>query len=156
MATAFIPSGGGGPDTIIANDGWFPDLDTADFKSHTAHGDTFGAERLAAALTGAMIEINTVLRDWRAATGAARLADVPAPVYGTAAAAQSEKIILYRAAVFARARAQLLDTTRDYDTTRDGHTQADKLEDNAATWMQISHESLSRLMDRPRAVVELI
>ncbi|MBC7907044.1 MAG: head completion/stabilization protein [Rhodospirillaceae bacterium] len=152
-STAFIPSNNpGATPATVANDGWFPNLDIDDFKAQTGHGDVFSTARLSAVVQAAMIEVNASIAAWRSAQTAATLALVPATMYGDT----SEKIVLYRTAVFARARAQLLDTTRDYDSTKTGHGRADALEDTAAKYLQQSTEALARLTGRARMVVELI
>lgn len=150
--SAFVPTTPAISDTTIVNDGWAPDLSTADLQAETGLGDTFGATRIAGALRDAMIEINIVISGWRAAQSAATLAEVPARTYG----GTSEKVILYKSAVYARARAQLLSVTRDYDTTRDGHDKAEALEATAADWLARANEAVSRLIGRGRTVVELI
>lgn len=152
MSLALIPSTNPGEDQTVSNNGWYPDLSAADFKSETGHGDVFGADRVAAAIQAAMIEINAGIADWRAQQTAATLADIPAPLYGS----ESEKIILYRQAVFARARGWLLRQTRDYDSTKDGHAKSEALEATAEDYQQQSTEALARLTGRPRTVVELI
>lgn len=152
--SAFIPStdpAADAPETV-ANDGWFPDLSLADFHAQTGQGDTFDPARIAAAIQSAMIEVNASIGAWRARQAAASLAEVPARTYGEV----SEKVILYRAAVFARARAQLLANTRDYDSTKSGHARADALEATAADYLRQSNEAVARLIDRRRTVVELI
>lgn len=151
--SSFIPSAPLAPaPATIGNDGWYPDLAVADFHAETGQGQTFAPPRVAAVLLAAVIEINASLKDWRAAQTAASLAEIPAVKYG----AVSEKVILYRTAVFARARAQLLGNTRDYDSTKDGHDRAEKLEATADDYMRQSNEALARLTGRPRTIVELI
>lgn len=150
---ALIPSDNPAPTVeTVANDGWYPDLALADFHDQTGQGKTFAPARIAAVLLAATIEINASLAEWRAAQTAPSLAEVPAPKYGEV----SEKVILYRTAVFTRARAQLLDVTRDFDSTKDGHDRAEKLEATADDYLRQSNEALSRLTDRPRTIVELI
>lgn len=150
--TTFIPTNPVPGNQTIANDGWYPDLDLDDFRARTGLGNVFGAERLAAAVQAAMIEVNAAIRSWRDTQTAASLAVVPAPAYGEV----SEKVILYTAAVFARARAGLLRTTRDYDSTKDGHGRAEALEEIAEDYLQQSAEAVARLIGRTRMVVELI
>lgn len=152
MSLALIPSTNPGEDQTVRNDGWYPDLDAAQFKLKTGQGDVLGVDQVAAEILDAMIEINASIAAWRAEQTAATLADVPAPVYGD----ESEKIILYRQAVFARARAALLRRTRDYDSTKDGHAKAEALEATAEDYQQQSTEALARLTGRARIVVELI
>ena len=150
---SFIPSNSADTDDeTIANDGWFPDLSTAELRDETGLGDIFGAGRVAATLRGAMIETNASIGAWRAVQTAATLSAVPATTYGDV----SEKVTLYKSAVYARTRAELLATTRDYDSTKDGHDKADALEETAADWLRKASEYLARLIGRPRAIVELI
>ncbi len=154
MTTAFIPSTDTAAtgDEIVANNGWYPDLAPADFRAQTGMGEVFGLERIAAAIQVAMIEVNASIAAWQATQSADTLAEVPAPQYG----AVSEKVILYTQAVFSRARAEMLRTTRDYDATKDGHDRADKLEATAEDYQRQSNEALARLTGRGRMVVELI
>lgn len=154
MPTAFIPTDNPNADDAapVVNDGFYPDLDPDDFKAQTGLSDVFRPERLRAVLQSAMIEVNASIAAWRIGQTAARLADVPSPHYGDT----TEKVLLYTQAVFARARAQLLRTTRDYDSTKDGHDRADDLGKVAEDYQQQSTEALARLTGRPRMVVELI
>lgn len=154
MTTAFIPSTNpnAAADETVWNDGWYPDIVLGEFKQQTGLGDLYDAARVIAAVTAAMIEVNASIAAWRAGQTAETLEAVPAPQYGEV----SEKAILYTRAVFARARAELLRTTRDYDSTKDGHARADKLEATADDYLQQSAEALARLTGRPRMVVELI
>lgn len=150
---SFIPSSGAAPlDQVVPNDGFFPDLGVAEMRDQTGLGSVFGPERIAAVLQAAMIEVNADLADWRGGLGTATLAEVPAPSYGGVSA----KVILYKTGVYTRARAALIDTTRDYDSTKSGHGRADALEETADSWLAQSNEALARLIDRPRTVVELI
>lgn len=152
--SALIPSTNPAADApeAVANDGWFPDLDLADFHAQTGQGDTFDPARIAAAIQSAMIEVNASVSAWRDAQTAPSLAEVPARTYGDV----SEKVILYRSGVFARARAQLLANTRDYDSTKSGHDRADALEATADDYLRQSNEAIARMIGRRRTVVELI
>lgn len=130
----------------IANDGWYPALEIADFRAATGLGTTWGNDRVAPALTLAMIHVNTALAEWRATRPESTLSAAPNP----------NLPLLYRWAVYGRARAELLLSTRDYDSTRDGHDRATMLEATAADWSRRSAESLAAIMGRSSTVVELI
>jgi len=138
-------------DTLVKNDGWYPDLDAKDFIDQTGQPDIFDMVRVTSALQ-AVIEINLSLADWRDRQTVDSLSAVPATNYGGV----SEKVILYTTAVFSRVRAQLLRKTRDFDSTKDGHNRADKLEETATDYLRQSTEALARLTGRSRTVVELI
>lgn len=150
---SFIPSNATSPeDQTVSNDGFYPALGVAEMRAQTGLGTVFGVERVAAVLRATMIEVNDSLIDWRANCSGPSLADIPADTYGGVSA----KVTLYKTAVYTRARATLIETTRDYDSTKSGHDRADTLEETADSWLQQSIEALSRLMDRPRTVVDLI
>lgn len=151
--SSFIPSNPAAPaDAPVPNDGWFPDLSVVELRDWTRLGSVLGDASLKATLQAAMIEVNHGLKSWRATLTQPALADVPAPVYDGV----SEKINLYKMGVYCRARANLIETARDYDSTKSGHDRADALEDTADTWFRLSSESLSRLTERPRTIVDLI
>ncbi|RCK44808.1 hypothetical protein TH25_19315 [Thalassospira profundimaris] len=151
--TSFIPSGN--PNTnnsTIENDGFFPDIDLDDIRNRTGLTDIFTDMQIATATRDAMIETNAVLSQWRTSQVADRLADVPCATYGDT----PEKVHLYLTAISARVRSFMVDTTRDYDSTKSGHDRADALEATSDRWLQAWNEALSRLMARKRTVVELI
>jgi hypothetical protein len=153
MATSFIPANGSdAEDRAVENDGWYPSLSVADCRAQTGLATMFGADRVAAELLAAMIDVNASISGWRGAQTAPSLADVPAPVYGGV----SEKVALYTRAVYAMARARLTNVVRDYDATAKGHDRADALEETVAVWRQSSQEALARLTGRTRTTVELI
>jgi hypothetical protein len=151
--SSFIPSGGLPEEsTIVPNDGWYPDLTVSECRASTGLGTVYTADRVAAELLGAMMEVNAGLTAWRARQSASSLAGVPGLTYGEI----PEKVALYKAAVFASCRARMIDVTRDYDSTKSGHNRADALVETADSWRQRASEALSRLTDRPRTTVELI
>lgn len=150
---SFIPSNGADvADRAVTNDGWYPDLSVAACRAETGLPSMFDAERVGAEVLAAAIDVNAGIADWRAGQTAASLDDVSATRYG----AVSEKVALYRRAVYALARARLTDQVRDYDTTAKGHDRADALDGTVAGWRQVSQEALARLTERARTTVELI
>lgn len=151
----FVPSENSDPATseVVINDGFYPDLLLDEFQSRMDVGDDVQAARMINVVTEAMYEINASLSEWRLTlVEYTTLEDVPSDVYGTVI----QKIWLYEAAIFNRARALLLETRRDYDTTKAGRDKADMVELPSDTYFRASHEALTRLMDRPRSTIELI
>lgn len=150
--TSFIPAGGKADDITLLNGGFWPTLSVATCRAETGLGSDWSADRIAAELLAVTIDVNASLSDWRSRQAAASLAAVPAPLYdGT-----SEKVILYRRAVYALVRAEQLDVTRDYDSTGKGHARADALTTTADSWRAKAQTALARLIGRPATVVELI
>lgn len=152
MSTAFIPTTPAAADQIVHNDGWYPDLSVSEMKARTGLGEVFGSDRVAAAIQAALIDVNAGIIGWRAVQTAPDLAGVSPDTLGD----QPVKVILYTDAVYCRARAGLLNVTRDYDSTKSGHDRAALLESTADHWMERSNVALARLTGRARMVVELI
>ena len=153
--STFIPAGGATTNIAIATPAFYPDLSTDEMREATGLGTLYTPQRLAMMVKLSAIAVNQALTDWQAdqeLAGHASLDAVPADQIGD----ESILVQLYRAAVYCRARAQLLNVTRDYDATRDGHDRADELEQTAFDWMAQSHEALARIMGRSRSAVELI
>lgn len=151
--SSFIPSNGSSAaDVVVAQDGWWPDLSVAACRTLTGLGTVYDADRVAAELAAAAIEVNASVAAWRAQQPAPSLAEIPTTtVNGTSAL-----VILYTSAVYCLVRARLLEVTRDYDSTKQGHDRAEALEATAESWRQRSTEALTRLIGRPRVTVELI
>jgi hypothetical protein len=152
-----IPHGGAAASaTVVTADGWYPDVDLAALRARVGLDTTRGDDRLAPLVRDAIDAVAGILTAWRAAReaeGAASL-DQVAPddrIDGVPLA-----VLRWRSAIDCRVRAALLATTRDFDSTGAGHDRADALEATADDWLARAHEALSRLMDRPRATVELI
>lgn len=151
----FIPSGNGTDTNLnISNDGFYPDLTVDELRNRTGLGSEFKDARIIALAVDAMIEINTTIMSWRQSLNPAysQLASIPCAAYGD----EPEKVHLYKTALCTRIRAVVLETTRDYDSTRDGHNKADQLEAVSGTWFRQSAEAIARLTDRNRATIELI
>jgi hypothetical protein len=150
--SVFIPNGGPADDQLVPNDGWWPSLSTAECQQTTGIGSDWTPLRIATEIAAAGVEVNSTHAVWRASQQAASLAAVPAPQY----AGVSEKVLLYRRAVYCLVRARQIDTLRDYDSTGKGHGRADALAPSADAWRQMSAEAQARMVDRPRTIVELI
>jgi|GEM_PF-665011 len=152
--SSFVPSGTvePGADDAVTNDAFYPPLSVAAFADETGITGVFDTALLRGFLDTARIETNLVLATWRSDQTAAPLATTP----DTQAVTGEERVTLYRAAVHAQARADLIDTRRDYDTTAKGHDRADALEQTSDTWRRRASVSLSRLTGRGRTTVELI
>ncbi|WP_343560399.1 head completion/stabilization protein [Kiloniella sp. b19] len=139
-------------DTTIRNDGWWPDLDLSDFKADYRIATDNDDDRLSQVVIAAILEINSVAADWKKRQEATDLSSVPAPQID----GESEKVILYRNAVFYRAKSLLVAGRRDHDTTNSGHDRANRLDDSNDEWMRMSTDSVNNLTDRKRFDAELL
>lgn len=151
--SSFIPAGGrAAEDRQIQADGFWPTLSVADCRGLTGLGNEFTTDRIANALTVVAFKVNRRLAGWRASQAASTLAQVPAPTID----GKSEKVTLYQNLIYFTVRAEHLATTRDYDSTKDGHARADALEPAADVWRQLAAEAEAAFMEQPRMIVELI
>ncbi|BFM16277.1 head completion/stabilization protein [Maricurvus nonylphenolicus] len=139
----------------IPNNGFFPDLSLTDFKTQYRVDNPVSDEAARMAVQMAMITTNGVLATWHAeqiASGYLNLEVVPAPTYEDI----SEKVLQYQTAVYYRAKADIVDQYRDYDTTKSGHDRADEMESKTDDYIAKAHNAVSDLLGKSRSVVELI
>lgn len=121
---------GGAPDDgePITSTAFWPAIDPKMARQTMRLDGTVTAMRLRSALITAIAQINSDLQPWRTrqqSAGASALADVAAELIDGV----STVVHAYVQAVYCTATAALLERMRDYDTTWEGHTRADR-----ATW----------------------
>lgn len=154
-APSIIPAIDTTPEAIVTNDGWFPDVDPAQLRAQMRIRDGVTAERLREAILGAMISIGNNLAAWRApheASGRASLADVPAPQLG----GESRLIVLYRRAIGALTKADLVERYRDMDLTGAGQRQVNDLDQSVEELRRDATHAIRDILGRTRTDVELI
>lgn len=155
MSDFVAPGAETAPETGIANNGFFPDIDPALFRLATRQDKTVTAERLAEALTAAMASVNRELAPWqvdREAEGYGALAGVdPAPLGGLPV-----KVRHYLRAVYSLAKAELAERYRDFDATNSGRAKADEMDGAGDAYRRDARWALADLQGRPRTAVELI
>lgn len=112
--STFIPKTPNGADTIVANNGFFPDLSVNDFRDSYRVDKNISDTRCEETLRHAMLQSNDLLKTWKAvqvAAGYAALADVPGESYGD----MSEYQYWYLIAVRQLAKSMLIEKERDFD-----------------------------------------
>lgn len=139
--------------STIQNEPWFPavDLNVVRLIGRIDSGVTI--ERLAEATTAAMITVNKDLAAWRIlreADGAPSLAEVPTVSIGGV----SRNLYLYRRAVAAFAKAELLEGYVDYDLTKAGEPAGEDRSPDMAR--RNGRLAVRDLVGKSRATVELI
>lgn len=144
-----------GEQDLITNTAFWPDLDMAGFRAEMRTDGTVTPARLRQAVLTAIAEVNAELYDFKQrqlAAGYATLAVVPADMID----GESQRLQLYRRAVWCWTKATLTERYRDFDATASGNKKADELVSTVDDlWRDVSW-SLSRLQDKPRMTVELI
>lgn len=144
----------GGKD-IITNTTFWPDLDISEFRAEMRTDGTVTPARLRQAVLTAIAEVNAELFDFKqrqVTAGYATLAAVPADVID----GESQRLQLYRRAVWCWTKATLTERYRDFDATGSGNKKADEMVSTVDDLWRDVNWSLSRLQDKPRMIVELI
>lgn len=152
IATGNTTAAAGDP---IENNGFWPIIDPADFRAAQRIDSTVTVARVHNALLAGIVDANKQLRDWQAsqeAAGHTTAGDTPAPSWQPPGVTLS----LYRRAVYALAKASLIERYRDYDATG---AALDRAEDLAATiddYRRDAAWAIADILGRTRSTVELI
>ncbi len=152
--SVIIPHGAGDPvDVTIASHNFWPELSSNDFRNIMRVGGTIPNTRVEATLIAAVIAVNKELQKFRLTWALyAGLEDIPADQV----AGISIYVHQYQAAVFNNAKADLVERYRDFDSTNDGHDEADKLEETIDDYRRKSRENIRALLGNPRTTIELL
>ena len=149
------PSPTAAEEPVVANDGWFPDIDLAKLRATARLDGTVTPERLRYSAVQAVLSINAELAVYKGAhqlLGHAKLDDVPAPKVD----GKSAQIARYLRAVYSYAQADLVERYRDFDTTGAGDKAADKLELRDGDLRRDVRWAISDFLGIRRTTVELI
>lgn len=153
--TTFIPTTPPADDPAqdaIPNLAFWPAISLSAFRAGYRIDTTVDPAEARHALELAVREVNAELVIWKEAQGVATLADVPSPVYGDQTAHQAT----YLSAVYHRAKAQLVQDYRHYDTTNSGHDRADAMDEQADIYLARSRSAIRAILGISRSTVELI
>lgn len=153
-----VPSISSQPSNISSSPFW-PTLNTETARDVLRLDGTVTDARLLHSLVYGVSAINSDLFQWRNAQMAAgydTLASVPAELISINDVAESTKVMLYRRAVFAITKALLMERTRSYDTTGDGHDAADQLTPAIDECYRDAHWCVREIQGNPRTTVDLI
>lgn len=142
------------PASDITNDGFWPDINVAEFASSTRLDGTVSPERMRFSLTQAMIRVNHELNMWKRSQTPQylSLSLVPAETIGGVSTLQH----LYLQAVYSEARALLTEHYRDFDSTKSTEQRARTLEPQIDAYRAEVRQAISQLTGKPRTVSELI
>ena len=141
-------------DGVIANDGFWPDVDLAMLRASTRLTGNVTAERLRASTIEAILDVNTQLATYKAARigeGWDSAADV-----GDTLAGASALVHRYLRAVDSTVQADIAEKYRDWDNTRAGDYRAQGEADSADDFRRNARWAVADILGRPRNVVELL
>lgn len=142
-------------DQTVGNIPFFPPVAVADFRNAVRATDTVTDERVVHALRRAIVDTNRELRAWRAAKQAAgfeSLAEIPSDDYDGI----SELTHHYLTAVYAFAKAQIIERFNDVDTTEEGLKRFIGFSSGHEAYLREAREAIRNILDEPHLTVELI
>lgn len=140
---------------IIDCGSFLPAVDPAAARLRMRLDGTVTPERLREALVEGASTVADALDAWaeaKALEGYATLADVPAGTIDGGSAL----VHRYHRAVRCLAAAELIERMRNYDTTNDGHLEADKLAPTIDELRRDAHWAINDIRGERRTTVELI
>ncbi|SFU80272.1 head completion/stabilization protein [Halomonas korlensis] len=143
------------PPALLTNNGFWPEIDPADFRDAERVDGTVTAPRLTHALRVALADVNRQLADWQAAQlndGATTVDDVALPVW----AAAGHYALLYQRALYATAMASLLERYRDHSATNDGDERGEAKDLAADDYRRDARWAVSEILGERHTTVELI
>lgn len=152
---SFVAIGSTTAEDPIQNNGFWPDIDPADFRAAQRVDGAVTTARVRNALLAAVIDANHRLREWQRLqedAGHAAAADVPGPSWHPAGTI----VALYRRAVYALAKANLIERYRDYDSTAAGGDRAEDLSVEIDDYRRDAAWAIADIVGRTRTTVELI
>ncbi|BAV65766.1 head completion/stabilization protein [Sphingobium cloacae] len=142
-------------ETVVVNDGFFPDIDPARVRDDARISTSITPARLRAAIIGAIMRVEIDLRAFAIdaiAEGHDKLANVPAPDLD----GESVQVIRYRRAIALFAKAELIERHRDFDLTAAGVNQSDELEQSIGDLRRDAQHAIRDMLGRTRTTVDLI
>lgn len=141
-------------DGMIANDGFWPDVDLATLRASTRLTGNVTTERLRASAIEAILDVNMQLATYKAARigeGWDSAGDV-----GETIAGASALVHRYLRAVASTVQADIAEKYRDWDNTRAGDYRAQGETDSADDFRRNARWAVADILGRPRNVVELL
>lgn len=141
---------------LIRNDGFWPDVPVADFERRTAQPADLDRQTIAAALLSAISQVNLQLDAHRAGLqvlGYACSAAVPGPAIEPGRNALTEH---YLAAVYARARAELLPAAASVTERQVANRVAESEPGTRESWLGISQQLVRVIKGKRRVGAALL
>lgn len=139
----------------IKNNGFWPDLDPATFREAERVDSAITAPRLDQALRVAIADVNRQLAEFQSrqvATGYTTADEVPPPSWATT----DHYPLLYHRAIYATAKAALLERYRDTSATGAGDERGQAKDEAADDYRRDARWAVSEILGQPHTTVELI
>lgn len=143
------------PEAVISNNSFWPDIDPANFRQSERIDGSVTSARLVAELSTAISDINRQLAQFQDEVntdGIESIEDLATPPWAIANHYQN----LYRRAVYATAKASLMERYRDISATGTGDELGEAKDLAADDYRRDARWAVSEIQGRPHSTVELI
>lgn len=144
------------PNSVVAGDGWWPDIDVPAMREALGLGAAVTHARLLGSIEGGLLTVEGQLAEWQArarAEGAASLDQVePERTIG----GEPRAVVLWTRAVRFAAAAEIADLHTEMSATGHGAAAAPEKRLTAADYRRLSTEAVRDLIGTSRCTVELI
>jgi hypothetical protein len=138
----------------VTNDGFFPDIDLQRLRGAVRLDGTVTTDRLRKAVVEAVISVNDELASWKARqqlAGVATLGQLEPKIDGEAI-----QLHRYLTAIYSTVKADLNEKFRNFDATKSGVDEADKLLEMVEDERRAARWAIRDFLGQPRTTVELI
>ncbi|NBW10496.1 MAG: hypothetical protein EBR82_20950 [Caulobacteraceae bacterium] len=141
------------PPEVVANDGFWPDVDLVQLRDAVRLDTTISTDRLKDAVVNAMLELARTFADWRSLTSAANLEAVPAR---TEIGGVSDYVIHYTRALYSLVGADLGERLLGQSATAAGVDRRDELSAEVDQHRRNARWAQNDFLGLGRATVELL
>lgn len=142
--------------SVLAGDGWWPDIDCTAMRDALRIGETVTHARLMGALENAFIDVTDDLADWRAGWEQAGHATLDAIRPDQKVNGKARLAVLFTNAVRYGAAAELADHTTDMSATATDETRAEAKRATACDYEARRLSAVRTILGVTRVAVELI
>lgn len=140
---------------VIDAGGWYPDIDLADLRQVVSTDGTVTNERLTECVVIALNSVMDELDCWQkqqVALERASLGEVPARTIN----GESSLVLLFKRAVYATVKAEMVERYRDFDSTDAGQRRAEQMDLTVDDYRRNARYAIRDILGRARITAELL
>ena len=142
--------------SVVAGDGWYPDIDVNAMRDALRITDQVTHARIVGAIEGGLLTVDGELAFWRATRESEGCANLEEVEPDRMLAGEHRLTVLYIRAVRFHAAAELAELHRDLSATTDGQARAEPQLLTAEDYRKLATLAVRDILGVPRVAVELI
>lgn len=142
--------------SVVAGDGWYPDIDVNAMRDALRITDQVTHARIVGAIEGGLLTVEGELAYWRATKEADSFETLEEVDPHRTIGGEHRLTVLYLRAVRFHAAAELAELHRDLSATTDGQARAEPQLLTAEDYRKLATQTVRDILGVPRVAVELI